>query len=105
MAFQRGIDGPDPPRARPVSALPGAYEDRHSSRAWQLAATLACPRCDAPVALGGYSVTLTQDLGCPFCHHCAAARDFLSLAAPTRPTHVAVRMFRRARERRGSLRA
>ena len=31
-------------------------------------------------------------LGCPYCDHTAAVRDFLSLASPTRPARVAVRV-------------
>ncbi|MGB7161269.1 MAG: hypothetical protein WBD40_24640, partial [Tepidisphaeraceae bacterium] len=54
----------------------------------------ACPRCDAPVALGG-PVSPADPLGCPFCGHDGAVRDFLSLAAPTRPTRVVVRIVHR----------
>ncbi|MEA2409765.1 MAG: hypothetical protein QOC77_326 [Thermoleophilaceae bacterium] len=55
--------------------------------------TLACPSCDAPVALGGERVSPPDPLSCPFCAHHAAARDFLSLRAPTRPARVAVRVL------------
>ncbi len=101
MTLQRGIDGPDPARAQPVSVQPGAYEERDAARSWTLGSgTLACPRCDAPVALGGRRVPLTDDLHCPFCRHTAPLRDFLSLAAPTRPARVDVRMFQRPRAAR-----
>lgn len=101
MTFQRGIDGPEPLRARPVSALPGAYEERVGARVLDVAAgTLACPRCDAPVALGGRPVSFAEDLHCPYCRHTAALRDFLSLAAPTRPTRVVVRAIPRGRAAR-----
>ena len=53
--------------------------------------TLACPRCDAPVALAG-PVAPADRLGCPYCAHAAPVRDFLSLAAPSRPARVAVRV-------------
>ena len=53
--------------------------------------TLACPRCDAPVALAG-PVGPADRLGCPYCAHAAPVRDFLSLAAPSRPARVAVRL-------------
>jgi hypothetical protein len=101
MTFQRGIDSSDPaPRTQPISARAGAHEDRHASP-WRVASgTLACPRCDAPIALGERAVSLTEDLGCPFCRHAAAARDFLSLAAPSRPTHVEIRARPRARSAR-----
>jgi len=102
MAFHGGIDGSDPVRAQPISARAGAHEDRDASHAWRLgAATLACPRCDAPVALGGRVVPLTEHLDCPFCRHAAPVRDFLSLATPTRPARVEVRMRTRARAARG----
>lgn len=101
MAFQRGIDGSEPVRARPVAALPGAYEDRVGARVIDVAAgTLACPRCDAPVALGGRPASFAEDLDCPYCRHAAPLREFLSLAAPTRPTRVVVRAIPRARAAR-----
>ena len=53
--------------------------------------TFACPECDAPVA-PDRALTLTERVVCPFCHHAAAARDFLSLAQPTRAAHVVVRV-------------
>jgi hypothetical protein len=97
VTFQRGIDGSDPVRSRPISARAGAREHRDASRSWRLGAgTLACPRCDAPVALGARAVSLAEDLDCPFCRHTAAVRDFLSLAAPARPARVEVRMRPRA---------
>ncbi len=55
------------------------------------AGTLACPHCDAPVAPIG-SMRLTAPLACPLCDHAGVVRDFLSLAAPTRPAHVVVRL-------------
>jgi hypothetical protein len=68
----------------------GFEEERHATRTRRVASgTLACARCDAPVALGG-SLGLTASLTCPYCAHEAPVRDFLSLAAPTRPTRVAV---------------
>ncbi len=98
VTFQRGIDGSEPVRARPISARPGAHEDRQTSRSWRLATgTLACPRCDAPVVLGGRAVSPAADLDCPFCRHTAPLRDFLSLAAPLRPARVEVRVLLRAR--------
>lgn len=93
MTFQRGIDGSEPLRAQAITARAGAYEDRETSRSWLLGTgTLACARCDAPVALGGRAVSLGEDLDCPFCRHTAPVREFLSLAAPSRPARVEVRM-------------
>jgi hypothetical protein len=54
--------------------------------------TLACGRCDAPIAIGDRPLSLTDELTCPFCQRRGPARDFLSLARPTRPARVFVRM-------------
>jgi hypothetical protein len=58
--------------------------------------TLACPHCDAPVALAG-PVLPVEPLACPYCRHRAPVRDFLSLAEPTRPARVEVRVVARLR--------
>lgn len=98
MALERGIDGTDPLRAQPVSARAGVREDRHAAAPWRLGpATLACPECDAPIALGGRSVPFSEALQCPFCGHDAPLRAFVSLALPARPARVEVRLIRRAR--------
>jgi uncharacterized paraquat-inducible protein A len=66
---------------------------RRAVRTDQLAeATLACPRCDAPVAIGPAAIAVTQSLTCPFCGHAGAVRTFLSLSRPTRPTRVVLRV-------------
>ena len=76
-----------------VFRVPGWHEKRRAEDAWRLATgTLACPECDAPVALGNTRVKPSDPLACPFCAHHGAARDFLSLKAPTRPARVAVRV-------------
>jgi hypothetical protein len=54
--------------------------------------TIACPRCDAPVAIGPGEVAVTATLTCPFCEQHGPVREFLSLAVPTRPTRVQVRL-------------
>jgi hypothetical protein len=36
-------------------------------------------------------------LGCPFCSYAGAARDFLSLVAPSRPARVDVRVVEAGR--------
>jgi hypothetical protein len=56
--------------------------------------TLACPGCDAPVVPPG-PVSPSDLIGCGFCSHAAPVRDFLSLAPPTRPTRVDVRVVLR----------
>jgi len=93
VSFQNGIDGSEPARPQPVTRLAGARADDLVARTGHLATgTLACPRCDAPVALGAGAAAPADPLGCPYCDHTAAVRDFLSLASPTRPARVAVRV-------------
>ena len=97
MAFEHRSDGTEPLRAQPIAARAGALEDRRA-RSWRLGTgTLACPRCDAPVSLAGRAVAVTARLRCPFCWHGAVLRDFLSLATPSRPARVAVRIRQRTR--------
>jgi uncharacterized paraquat-inducible protein A len=68
------------------------HEERRRARSSHVASgTLACPSCDAPVALAR-PASPADALGCPYCDHAAAVRDFLSLAAPARPAHVNVRV-------------
>ena len=69
----------------------GYEELRRSSRVGVLdVGTLACARCDAPVALAGGAVVPSESLSCPYCLHTAAVHEFLTLGAPSRPAHVAV---------------
>ncbi len=98
MAFQRGIDGSEPVRAQPTAGRAGLREIRHSSKVWRLGGgTLACPLCDAPVSLGGCTVSPADDLACPFCRHGGPVRDFLSLDALQRPARVEIRLRHRSR--------
>lgn len=85
-------------RVDPVArATEGQVEQRRAVRSGHVCAgTLACARCDAPVAAGETGLTLTQELQCPYCAHRAPVRDFLSLASPTRPARVVVRLSRPA---------
>jgi hypothetical protein len=94
MAFQGGIDG-EP--VRRVGDLAAELERRKATQGHLGAGTLACPRCDAPVALGAGWVAPADPLACPYCGHAAAVRDFLSLGQPTRPARVVVRVVRRRR--------
>jgi hypothetical protein len=81
-------------RGRVVRAV---VEQRKAVRSDRLCTgTLACRRCDAPIAIGAGARPLTDRLTCPFCRHEAPARDFLSLARPTRPARVEVRVRRPA---------
>jgi hypothetical protein len=89
MAFQRGVDGSDPIRGERI----GRLHEEHRLRSQVLASgTLACPRCDAPVAPGPRPLSPAAPLHCPFCYHGGAVRDFLSLAAPSRPARVEIRI-------------
>lgn len=93
MSLFRGIDDSD--ALRPVPDAPvGAHEElRRVARSRLLATgTLACARCDAPVALAGATVRPSDPLSCPFCLHEGRVRDFLSLGDPTRPARVEVRI-------------
>ena len=93
VAFQRGIDGSEPLRGQPLEAVAGFREKRDATGFWRLGSgTLACPLCDAPVALGGRAVSPAEELHCPYCEHGAALRDFLSLAVPSRPARVELRL-------------
>jgi hypothetical protein len=71
-------------------------ELRQADRSGRVAAgSLACGRCDAPVALTAGPVRLADPLSCPYCAHEGPVRDFLSLADPSRPARVVVRVVAR----------
>lgn len=90
--FERGIDGPE----RLGQGRIGRHEKRRVTSSARLAVgTLACPDCDAPV-LPPVALSPADPLGCGFCRHSGAVRDFLSLDPPTRPTRVEVRVVQRA---------
>jgi hypothetical protein len=80
-----------------AGSVPAQEEIRRTDRSTVLAvATLACPECDAPIAVGDRSLTPAQQLDCPYCRNVAPLREFLSLEKPTRPTRVVVRVRMRA---------
>ena len=91
MSFLSGGSWTSDPRGpREESRL---IEERRASRTDRLAeATIACRRCDAPVAVGPGRRSVADDLSCPFCGHTGPIRDFLSLRLPTRPTRVVLRI-------------
>ena len=98
LALHGGIDGSDPVRSDPVGRPAARPEQRRVAVSSRLAlGTLACPDCDAPVAPPLHALSPADPLGCGYCDHFATVRDFLSLAAPARPTRVEVRVVRRAR--------
>jgi len=95
------IDRPDPLRSEPLVRAAATHEERRRVRAGRIGAgTLACPCCDAPVALGHGRASPAAPLACPFCGHAGAVRDFLSLGAPTRPARVEVLVTALARPAR-----
>ena len=86
------MGGAGPARPDPVGRLGGTQEIRLVARSWVLATgTLACPACDAPVA-PARPLSPPDPIGCPYCGHGGAVRDFLSLASPARPARVTVRV-------------
>ena len=92
MSLHRGIGGSGPLEPEPVGGLSGAEEIRRVERSTVFATgTLACPSCDAPVAVPG-RLTPAHDLTCPYCAHDGVVRDFLTLGEPSRPTRVQVRV-------------
>src|SRR3954452_3816571 len=91
MGLERGMDGSEPVRPEPVTRLAGAHEERRARSAHMADGTLACPECDAPVAIAR-ARPVTAPLTCPYCAHAGPLRDFLSLTAPTRPARVSVRV-------------
>ena len=85
-----------PERSDSDEPVVGYEELGRATRTQTLAAgTLACPRCDAPVALAGATVGPADPIGCPFCLHDGYVREFLSLGEPTRPQRVVVRLVER----------
>ncbi len=92
MSLHRGIDGAEPLRPEPITRIDGGGEHRLAKRTVTLATgTLACPECDAPV-MPLHALRPGESLACPYCLHFAPVREFLSLAAPTRPARVEVRV-------------
>jgi hypothetical protein len=93
VTFHRGIDGSDPIRSEPVARESGPHEERRrAGSTWLAAGTLACPRCDAPVALAPGPASPAAALSCPYCGQSGALRDFLSLTGRPRPARVDVRV-------------
>jgi hypothetical protein len=94
VSIYGGMDGSRPLRPEEVEGPGGAQFERQVARAWHLAiGTLACPSCDAPVAPPARPMSPADPLACPVCGEAGAVRDFLSLAEPTRPARVVVRVI------------
>ncbi|HEY2595831.1 MAG TPA: hypothetical protein VGK33_18220 [Chloroflexota bacterium] len=94
MSFLRGIgdSGHNTAGAAARFIRPTVHLRRDTRSATLCHGTLACARCDAPIATAGATLQMSSPLVCPFCAHRGALRDFLSLAMPTRPARVAVRI-------------
>jgi hypothetical protein len=89
----------DPRRSESDEPVVGYEELGRATRTQTLAVgTLACARCDAPVAPVGV-MGPADVLGCPFCLHIAPLREFLALDEPTRPARVVVRLVENGRGR------
>lgn len=67
-------------------------EERWSQATHVATGSLACPACDAPVALAAGPASPSDPLACGYCGRAGTVRDFLSLAQPTRPARVVVRI-------------
>jgi len=92
MTVIRGLGQSLSERSGPATRA-AAYEQARPDRCARLGVgTLACARCDAPIAAGCAPLLLTDRLQCPFCHNRGPVRDFLSLASPTRPARVVIRV-------------
>ncbi|MBA2644781.1 MAG: hypothetical protein H0U80_04990, partial [Solirubrobacterales bacterium] len=76
MTFWRGMDGSEAPGGEPIGRQGGMEEERRSGRSTHLATgTLACPECDAPVALGaGRRLAPSAGISCPYCGHGGVVR-------------------------------
>jgi hypothetical protein len=95
VTLHRTRDGSDP-----LEHLGEVQEHRHVARAgWLGTGTLACASCDAPIAPAAVRMSPRDPLGCPFCGQTGTVRDFLSLAPPSRPARVDVRVVARSTPR------
>ncbi|MBV9421346.1 MAG: hypothetical protein JOZ98_00410 [Solirubrobacterales bacterium] len=101
MASIRGIERwPFDGSAAGARAGVAHEEKRKAIRSTRLGVgTLACRRCDIPIAIGPDPRSAVDELTCPFCGTRGPVRDFLSLASPTRPARVVVRVRPRASRR------
>jgi hypothetical protein len=79
-------------RPQPVERLGGRHDRRRQTSRQLGLGTLACPTCDAPVLPRPEGMSPGEPISCGFCLHAGPVRDFLSLAEPTRPTRVVVRV-------------
>ena len=92
MGIFRGIDGSEPIRPERTERPSDIQPEHRVAHAWDLGpGTIACPSCDAPVALPRRPMAPLDPLWCPVCGVAGTVRDFLTVGEPTRPTRVQVR--------------
>lgn len=96
MSLQRRIAQRSDSSGLRFPASAGHVEKRRAINGLSRPGSLACDRCDAPVALGAEPLRLSEVMSCPFCGHAGPLREFLSLAEPTRPARVLVRIVGRS---------
>lgn len=79
--------------SEPVGRQARARADRRDQHVGLMGVgTLACPACDFPVSPGPGPRSPADPLTCPVCAHDGRVRDFLSMATPSRPARVEVRL-------------
>ncbi len=92
MGIFSGIDGAEPIRPQRTERPSDLQPERRAAREWYLGpGTIACPDCDAPVALPRIPMAPLDPLGCPVCGTEGIVRDFLTVGEPSRPMRVQVR--------------
>ncbi len=92
--MHRRAEDVDPVRGERI----GRLEERRVTRSLLVGSgTLACPGCDAPVALPAPALAPADYLLCPYCDRGGALREFLSFETPSRPARVDVRIVQRPR--------
>ena len=83
------------PDDRRTEGAAGLYEERRALRTgWLGVGSLACPECDAPTPLLGFTATPSTALGCPYCDHAGPLHEFLSLRRPHRAPRVNIYVSR-----------
>lgn len=96
MSFTGAIEGSRYSATRPRARVAIAQEEeRRGALSERIGTgTLACARCDAPIAIQDRRLAPSDELACPYCAHQGRVHEFLSLAAPARATKVVIRLAR-----------
>src|SRR3954465_15760937 len=86
------MDGSEAGPPEPVGRPGGTEEIPVAARSTVVAGgTLGCPAGAAPTAPAG-PMSPADAISCGYCGHAGAVREFLSLASPSRPARVVVRV-------------